>query len=395
MKVERLNQSELIYELRIRGVEPTGNVEQLRKLLRSSLKVEKREFPSNPYTFEEDVKVEPSDYDYYKEEYVGFSDPYETSDLDKDPTYLPEKSKSPTHEFSSDEENIRAMSIGVGYCQMNEYFSSIDLPCMSNSIFCKYFQDVSKHIQKIPWKSFKEAADQEARITKDEDCADENGTPIITVIVDGAWSKRSYRKNYNSLSRVLEITEMSTIWKKEVNRLLADELRYELESRGFKTGSVDTMRRSLRSVLNLEKTGQLSAITYNIAFTVDIQQISENSKQLSEALQVFDGNCTTSTFRRISTLMSHTLYRLDRCQPNTEDERVAKNEHLVAITGIKASFESVVRKYKRASLRDESLVLAVEEGVDTSSESDEQESSEVFQSTRNCYILGILSRNRL
>ncbi|KAK4881213.1 hypothetical protein RN001_004532 [Aquatica leii] len=60
MEVERLNQSELIYELRIRGVEPTGNVEQLRKLLRSSLKVEKREktivFPPNPYTFEEDVK---------------------------------------------------------------------------------------------------------------------------------------------------------------------------------------------------------------------------------------------------------------------------------------------------------------------------------------------------
>ncbi|KAK4884771.1 hypothetical protein RN001_001042 [Aquatica leii] len=60
MEVERLNQSELIYEFRIRGVEPTGNVEQLRKLLRSSLKVEKRGktivFPPNPYTFEEDVK---------------------------------------------------------------------------------------------------------------------------------------------------------------------------------------------------------------------------------------------------------------------------------------------------------------------------------------------------
>ncbi|KAK4883398.1 hypothetical protein RN001_006717 [Aquatica leii] len=89
------------------------------------------------------------------------------------------------------------------YCQMNEYFSSIDLPCMSNSTFCKYFQDVSKHIQEISWNSFKEAADEEARIAKDEDCVDENGTPIITVIVDGAWSKRSYRKNYNSLSGVV------------------------------------------------------------------------------------------------------------------------------------------------------------------------------------------------
>ncbi|KAK4875817.1 hypothetical protein RN001_012239 [Aquatica leii] len=84
---------------------------------------------------------------------------------------------------------------------------------MSNSTFCKYFQDVSKHIQEISWNSFKEAAGEEARIAKDEDCVDENGTPIITVIVDGAWSKRSYRKNYNSLSGVvrIEISVLSAI----------------------------------------------------------------------------------------------------------------------------------------------------------------------------------------
>ncbi|KAK4884846.1 hypothetical protein RN001_001117 [Aquatica leii] len=34
------------------------------------------------------------------------SNPYETSDLDKDLTYLSERSKSPTHAFSADEENI-------------------------------------------------------------------------------------------------------------------------------------------------------------------------------------------------------------------------------------------------------------------------------------------------
>lgn len=27
-----------------------------------------------------------------------------------------------------------------------------------------------------------------------------NGTPLITVICDGSWPKRSYRNNYNSLS---------------------------------------------------------------------------------------------------------------------------------------------------------------------------------------------------
>jgi hypothetical protein len=31
---------------------------------------------------------------------------------------------------------------------------------------------------------------------------DENGTPIIAVIADGAWKKRSHRTNYNAASRV-------------------------------------------------------------------------------------------------------------------------------------------------------------------------------------------------
>lgn len=33
----------------------------------------------------------------------------------------------------------------------------------------------------------------------------ENGVSMITVIADGAWSKRSYRTNYNALSGVVSM----------------------------------------------------------------------------------------------------------------------------------------------------------------------------------------------
>lgn len=32
---------------------------------------------------------------------------------------------------------------------------------------------------------------------------DDDGIPYITVVVDGAWSKRSYGHNYNALSGVV------------------------------------------------------------------------------------------------------------------------------------------------------------------------------------------------
>lgn len=30
-----------------------------------------------------------------------------------------------------------------------------------------------------------------------------DGVPVITVVADGAWSKKSYKKNYNALSGVV------------------------------------------------------------------------------------------------------------------------------------------------------------------------------------------------
>jgi len=49
------------------------------------------------------------------------------------------------------------------------------------------------------------AGNEEAEIAKKEGNVNENGVPLITVIADGAWSKRSYKSGYNALSGVVGI----------------------------------------------------------------------------------------------------------------------------------------------------------------------------------------------
>ncbi|KAK4886788.1 hypothetical protein RN001_003059 [Aquatica leii] len=46
------------------------------------------------------------------------------------------------------------------------------------------------------------ATKEEANIAKRRGDVDENGVPFITVVANGSWAKRSYRKNYNSSSGV-------------------------------------------------------------------------------------------------------------------------------------------------------------------------------------------------
>lgn len=49
------------------------------------------------------------------------------------------------------------------------------------------------------------AGNEEAEIVKKKGNVNENGVPFITVIADGAWSKRSYKSGYNALSGVVSI----------------------------------------------------------------------------------------------------------------------------------------------------------------------------------------------
>jgi len=55
----------------------------------------------------------------------------------------------------------------------------------------------------IAWDATEEATKEEAKIALDNGDVSKDGIPMISVVVDGAWSKRSYRSNYNALPGVV------------------------------------------------------------------------------------------------------------------------------------------------------------------------------------------------
>ncbi|KAK5648029.1 hypothetical protein RI129_002921 [Pyrocoelia pectoralis] len=73
---------------------------------------------------------------------------------------------------------------------------------MSNKTYQKYHEKLSSKVSEDIEKLMIDAEKEESQLAME--CGDVNseGTPLISVIVDGAWSKRSYRTNYNALSGV-------------------------------------------------------------------------------------------------------------------------------------------------------------------------------------------------
>ena len=95
---------------------------------------------------------------------------------------------------------LGAISIGCGFSQLNEFVSAMNIP----EISYKRYKDVEDNLQEIIeeefWKFMIEAGKKEAEMAKENGDVDENDIPMITVIADGAWCKRSYRSAYNARS---------------------------------------------------------------------------------------------------------------------------------------------------------------------------------------------------
>lgn len=90
---------------------------------------------------------------------------------------------------------------------MNEMCSLLDMPCMANMTFLRHQEEVASTIHDVAWEQIKSAAKEEADIAIEKGEIDKDGIPMITVVCDGSWAKRSYRTNYNSLSGVVRIKQ--------------------------------------------------------------------------------------------------------------------------------------------------------------------------------------------
>ncbi|KAL3222358.1 hypothetical protein MRX96_028456 [Rhipicephalus microplus] len=76
---------------------------------------------------------------------------------------------------------------------------------MSSDTYAKIQDNVGDVINQAAWEEIKKVGAEEARLARE--CGDINsdGMPAITVIAEGAWSKRSYKNKYDASSGVAAI----------------------------------------------------------------------------------------------------------------------------------------------------------------------------------------------
>lgn len=105
---------------------------------------------------------------------------------------------------ANEKNNLRAVqgisSTGIGFYNAEELFSVLNIPFMSaakykkcNELICEAWESTAKRLMN-------EAAKEEAEYALKNGTVDKDGVPLISVVADGCWSKRSYKTNYNALS---------------------------------------------------------------------------------------------------------------------------------------------------------------------------------------------------
>lgn len=96
-----------------------------------------------------------------------------------------------------------ATAIGIGHYQLQELLSSLEIPAMSSRTYNKYHDRVADGWESTALEEMRAAADEEKQHAIEGGRVSADGTPILTVVADGSWSKRSYRTNYSSLAGVV------------------------------------------------------------------------------------------------------------------------------------------------------------------------------------------------
>lgn len=97
------------------------------------------------------------------------------------------------------------MNVGRGFSQLQTITSSLEILPPSQDIYNKSHYIVCKSYEESAAKNIEAAAKEEIQLAISAGEIDTNGTPVISVVADRSWCKRSYRTTYNSLSGAVSI----------------------------------------------------------------------------------------------------------------------------------------------------------------------------------------------
>jgi len=93
-----------------------------------------------------------------------------------------------------------AYAIRIGHTQVTEFSESLDLRCMTHTIYMKTAETLSDEVKETSWDAMKKAGLEEKRLALEAGDIDCGGTPMYPVIADGQWSNRSYKTKYRAIS---------------------------------------------------------------------------------------------------------------------------------------------------------------------------------------------------
>lgn len=102
------------------------------------------------------------------------------------------------------------VSIGLGYSHLQELLAHLNIPGMSQPTYNKFDRKLQTNVWLLAKKLEEEALLEEIRLAIECGDVDSAGNPLIAVEFDGSWGKRSYGKNYSSLSGCAAIIGLRT-----------------------------------------------------------------------------------------------------------------------------------------------------------------------------------------
>jgi len=95
---------------------------------------------------------------------------------------------------------------------LNEFAAFLELPSLSCSSFVKTQASIAEIVHDTAWEEMQKAGEEEKRIALDCGDIDTDGIPMITVVADGQWSKRSYKTKYDASSGVVSYFNLYLIY---------------------------------------------------------------------------------------------------------------------------------------------------------------------------------------
>ncbi|XP_073966092.1 uncharacterized protein [Choristoneura fumiferana] len=108
--------------------------------------------------------------------------------------------------IQNSEQSLNKMAVagtiatGCGNAQLSQISAALDMPVLSEYIYKNSQDEVFDEWEVTAWEEMRRAGEKEKMTALEEGRVTKEGVPMVDVVIDGCWSKRSYKTNYAALS---------------------------------------------------------------------------------------------------------------------------------------------------------------------------------------------------